>query len=74
MTKFLCVWSNDNPSTYIEACNSEAELQSFLDGFNPFPFQEEDVLLYIIRGSDLAVAKVTTIEDGEKRTYSYKFE
>ena len=53
--KYLCVWKNDNPSVYVETCQNETELQKFMNELNE---GAEEYPLYVIRGRDLAIAKV----------------
>ena len=66
MTTFLCVWTNDNPSTYVETCPDEATLKRFL-----CELREEagEYPQYIIRGSDLEVASVR----GKHGDWTYQF-
>jgi hypothetical protein len=55
MNKFAVVWHNDNPSTYIEICNSWSEVLTFMATMNE---ASGEYVNYIIRQKDFKVAKV----------------
>ena len=65
-TKYLCVWTNDNPSTYVDTCENEAALRKFLDEMRP---ESMEYAQYIIRGRDLAIAKVVHKNDQQSYTF-----
>lgn len=65
-TKFLCVWTNDNPSTYVETCENEAALRKFM---NELREEAGEYPQYVIRGHDLAVAEVR----GRTGDWTYSF-
>ena len=65
--KFLCIWTNDNPSTYVETCDGEQALQKFMSELSEASGEYPQ---YVVRGSDLAIAQVR----GDYEKWTYKFQ